>query len=45
VYKVFGINIDKTTLDLLGFADNLNLVEENKKITVQNTKTLIQEAK
>lgn len=30
----FGINIDKTTLDLLGFADNLNLVRENKEMIV-----------
>jgi hypothetical protein len=39
------VNIDKTTLDVLGFADDLNLVGENKKLTVRNTKTLIQEAK
>ena len=40
-----GINIDKTTLDVLGFADDLNLVGENKEMIVRNTKTLIQEAK
>jgi hypothetical protein len=39
------INIDKTTLDVLGFADDLNLAGENKEIIVRNTKTLIQEAK
>jgi len=40
-----GINIGKTTLDVLDFADDLNLVGENKEMTVRNTKTLIQEAK
>jgi len=40
-----GINIGKTTLDVLGFADDLNLVGENKEIIVRNAKTLIQEAK
>jgi hypothetical protein len=27
-----GINIDKTTLDVLDFTDDLNLVEENKEM-------------
>ncbi|KAL4082886.1 hypothetical protein QTP88_029540 [Uroleucon formosanum] len=40
-----GINIGKTTLDVLRFADDLNLVGENKEMIVRNTKTLIQEAK
>jgi hypothetical protein len=40
-----GINIGKTTLDVLGFADDLNLVGENKEMIVRNTKTLIHEAK
>lgn len=39
-----GINIGKTTLDVLGFADDLNLIGENKEMIVRNTKTLIQEA-
>ncbi|KAL4084171.1 hypothetical protein QTP88_028004 [Uroleucon formosanum] len=39
------INIGKTTLDVLGSADDLNLVGENKEMIVRNIKTLIQEAK
>ncbi|XP_025419376.1 uncharacterized protein LOC112689753 [Sipha flava] len=44
-YNKLGINIDETTLDVLGFIDDLNLVGENKEMIVRNTKTLIQEAK
>lgn len=40
-----GINIGKTTLDIQGFADDLNLVGENKEMIVRNTKTLMQETK
>jgi len=40
-----GINIGKTTLGVLGFADDMNLVGENKEMIVQNAKTPIYEAK
>jgi len=33
-----GINIGKTTLDELGFPDDLILVRENKEMIEQNTK-------
>ncbi|VVC33333.1 Reverse transcriptase domain [Cinara cedri] len=42
---ILGININKTTLDVLGFADDLNLMGENKNTVVENTKTLIRKAK
>jgi len=39
------INIGKTTLDVLGFVDELNIVGENKEMIVRYNKTLIQETK
>lgn len=40
-----GINIGKTTLDVLDFTDDLNLVGENKETIVRNTKTHLRSKK
>lgn len=37
-----AVNIDEiTTLDILGFADNRNILGEDKESVLQNTATLI----
>jgi hypothetical protein len=40
-----GVRIDETVLNVLGFADDINILGEDKESIVQNTKSLINEAR
>jgi len=40
-----GINIGATQIDVLGFDDDLNLIEDRMEVIAQNTNTLVEGAK